>query len=181
MECKVIPTKIEGMYEVNNSYFFDKRGYFLNAFRANEDFILKTWGSKKIKQVNISRTKDIGSIRGLHLQKYPFSELKMIRCIKGRVWDVGVDLRKNSETFLSWHSVELSAEKGNAFIIPQNCAHGFQVLEEDSEILYLHSGEWKKEYEIGVIWNDPDINVKWPLKETNISKRDMNLPRYKNL
>lgn len=179
MREKLVLTKIEGVFEINSSYMHDNRGYFLNAFRANEHCFLKSWGNEKIQQVNISKTKDIGSVRGLHFQNPPFSESKMIRCIKGRVWDVGVDLRKNSKTFLTWHSVELSAKKGNAIIIPKNCAHGFQVLEKDSEVLYLHSGHWKKEYENGIVWNDPDIGIKWPLKVTNMSEKDINLPRYR--
>ena len=181
MASKLLETKISGIFEINSSFFKDERGFFLNIFRSNEVPFSKIWSDQTIKQVNISRTSRVGSIRGIHLQKSPFGESKIIRCIKGRVWDVGVDLRRNSKSFLSWHSITLSPEKGNALLIPEGCGHGFQVLEKDSELIYLHSGEWKKEFEIGVRWNDPDIAIDWPLELTHINSRDSELPNYSEL
>ena len=181
MASELLETNIDGIYEINSSFFKDERGFFLNIFRSTEDPFLKIWSNQKIKQVNLSRTSRVGSIRGIHLQRAPFGESKIIRCIKGRVWDVGVDLRRDSKSFLSWHAVTLSPEKGNALFIPEGCGHGFQVLEKDSELIYLHSGEWKSEYEIGVRWNDPSIRIKWPLELTNINDRDSNLPFFSEL
>ena len=179
MASELLETNISGIFEINSSFFKDERGYFLNIFRSTEDPFSKIWSDQIINQVNISRTSRVGSIRGIHLQRSPFGESKIIRCIKGKVWDVGVDLRRNSKSFLSWHSVTLSPEKGNALFIPEGCGHGFQVLEQDSELIYLHSGEWKREFEIGVRWNDPDINIDWGISHPILSKKDKILPFLK--
>ena len=99
-----------------------------------------------------------------------------MKCIKGRIWDVAVDLRKNSSTYLAWHAVEIDPETSNALVIPEGCAHGFQVLEPNSDVLYLHTGDWIPEYERGIRWNDPNLSISWPLKPTNLSDRDQKLP-----
>ena len=169
-------TNINGVIIINSIPFEDSRGSFLNLFRASEEIFLETWGKAKIAQVNLSKTKEVGSIRGLHFQSEPHSESKLVRCIKGKVYDVAVDLRIDSKTFKKWHAEELSPNKGNALLIPNGCAHGFQVLEPNSEILYLHSGNWVPEAETGVRWDDPQIAVNWPLPISNISKRDRCLP-----
>ena len=102
-------------------------------------------------------------MRGLHFQKPPQAEAKLVKCIRGRVWDVGVDLRPHSSTFLKWQAVELDSGTHNAFFIPEGCAHGFQVMEPDSELLYLHSAFYHAEQEGGLLWNDPVLNISWPL------------------
>ena len=142
MASELLETKI-GIFEINSSFFKDERGYFLNIFRSNEVPFSKIWSDQTIKQVNISRTSRVGSIRGIHLQKSPFGESKIIRCIKGRVWDVGVDLRRNSKVFIMAFHYTIS-ERGNALLIPEGCGHGFQVLEKDSELIYLHSVNGKR-------------------------------------
>jgi len=108
----------------------------------------------------------------MHFQHAPHAETKMVRCIKGRVWDVAVDLRRNSPTFLQWHAVELSAENDLMMVIPEGCAHGFQVLEAESELLYLHTACYTPTCEGGVCYDDPLIDIHWPLAVTDISDRD---------
>jgi dTDP-4-dehydrorhamnose 3,5-epimerase len=126
--------------------------------------------------VNLSRTEEVGTIRGLHLQAPPHSEAKLVRCLRGRVWDVAVDLRPGSATRGRWHAVELSPDRGNALLIPEGCAHGFQVLEAGSELLYLHSGAWVPEAETGVRFDDPQLAIPWPLPPLGLSGRDQALP-----
>ena len=134
-----------------------------------------SWGDRRIAQVNLSRTEEVGTIRGLHLQADPHSEAKLVRCLKGRVWDVAVDLRRDSSTYQQWHGLELSPLQGNALLIPEGCAHGFQVLEPGSELLYLHSGAWVPEAETGVRWDDTQLAIAWPLPVTDLSYRDRSL------
>ena len=140
-----------------------------------------SWGDRGIAQVNLSRTEAVGTIRGLHLQAEPHSEAKLVRCLRGRVWDVAVDLRQDSATYGQWHAVELSPDQGNALLIPEGCAHGFQVLEPGSELLYLHSGAWEPEAETGVRWDDPTLAIAWPLPAGGLSERDCSLPRLSDL
>ena len=115
----------------------------------------------------------MGTIRGLHLQGPPHSEAKLVRCLKGKVWDVAVDLRRDSATNGHWQAVELTPERCNALFIPEGCAHGFQVLQPGSELLYLHSGAWVPEMETGVRWDDPQLAIAWPLSPSEISDRDL--------
>ena len=137
---------------------------------------MTSWGTRGIAQVNLSRSESVGTIRGLHLQALPHSEAKLVRCLKGRVWDVAVDLRTNSATRGQWHAVELTPERSNALLLPEGCAHGFQVLESGSELLYLHSGIWVPEAESGVRWDDPQLAITWPLPPKGLSDRDCSLP-----
>ncbi|UPH89141.1 dTDP-4-dehydrorhamnose 3,5-epimerase [Synechococcus sp. NB0720_010] len=176
MQAELRRTPIRGMFELVSQPFVDARGAFLNVFRAQEEAFMCSWGDRDIAQVNFSRSEAVGTIRGLHLQAEPHSEAKLVRCLKGRVWDVAVDLRRDSTTFGQWHAADLSPEGGNALLIPEGCAHGFQVLEPSSELLYLHSGAWVPEAETGVRWDDPQVAIAWPLPPTELSERDRSLP-----
>jgi dTDP-4-dehydrorhamnose 3,5-epimerase len=176
MPAELRRTPISGVFELLAQPFADHRGAFLNAFRAQELAFMSSWGDRGIAQVNLCRTEAVGTIRGLHLQADPFSEAKLVRCLRGRVWDVAVDLRQDSDTRGQWHAVELSLDQGNALLIPEGCGHGFQVLEPGSELLYLHSGAWEPEAETGVRWDDPQLAIAWPLSATDLSDRDRNLP-----
>ena len=176
MPAELRRTEINGVFEVRSKAFTDARGAFVNGFRAQEEAFKQAWGDRKIDQVNLSRTEAVGAIRGMHLQSQPYSEAKLVRCLKGRVWDVALDLRPGSTSYRKWKAVELSPELGNAFLIPEGCAHGFQVLEKGSELLYLHSGAWVPEAEIGVHWDDPQLEISWPLPPTELSDRDRCLP-----
>ena len=176
MACELRPTAITGVVELISQPFRDARGAFLNAFRRQEPVWTQVWGDRSITQVNLSRTEAVGSVRGLHLQRPPHSEAKLVRCVRGRVWDVAVDLRRGSPSYGHWQAVELSAEAGNALLIPEGCAHGFQVLEPGSELLYLHSGAWVPEAETGVHCCDPQLAIAWPLPPAQLSERDQALP-----
>jgi dTDP-4-dehydrorhamnose 3,5-epimerase len=176
MPADLIPTTIQGVFELRGRPFEDHRGAFLNAYRSQEEAWMKSWGDRGIAQVNLSRTDTVGTIRGLHRQAEPHSEAKLVRCLKGRVWDVAVDLRHASATYGQWHAVELSPEAGNGLLIPEGCAHGFQVLEPASELLYLHSGAWVPAAETGVRFDDPRLAVPWPLPPLGLSERDLGLP-----
>jgi dTDP-4-dehydrorhamnose 3,5-epimerase len=176
MPAELRRTTINGVFELLAQPFADRRGAFLNAFRSQELPFMSSWGDRGIAQVNLSRTEAVGTIRGLHLQAEPHSEAKLVWCLRGRVWDVAVDLRHDSATYGHWHAVELSPDQSNALLIPEGCAHGFQVLKPGSELLYLHSGSWEPEAETGVRWNDPTLAITWPLSVTDLSDRDRGLP-----
>ena len=176
MSVELRTSPIKGVFELHTQPFIDQRGAFLNAFRAQEPAFMASWGNRAIAQVNFSRTEVVGTIRGLHLQAEPHSEAKLVRCLRGRVWDLAVDLRTDSTTYGLWHAQELSPDQGNAMLIPEGCAHGFQVLEPGSELLYLHSGAWVPEAETGFRWDDPTLAIAWPLPAVGLSDRDRNLP-----
>ena len=176
MAAELFRTPLEGVWELRSQPFKDHRGAFLNAFRLQEPAFQQVWGDRPIAQVNLSRTDAVGSIRGLHLQAVPYAEAKLVRVLRGRVWDVAVDLRETSSTFGCWHAVELSPEEGNALLIPEGCAHGFQVLEASSELLYLHSGTWVPEAESGIRWDDATLAIAWPNPMAVLSERDQLLP-----
>jgi dTDP-4-dehydrorhamnose 3,5-epimerase len=176
MPTEARPTPIAGVLELVGQPFTDKRGAFLNAFRTQEPAFARGWGVRPIAQVNLSRTEAVGTVRGLHLQAPPHSEAKLVRCLRGRIWDVAVDLRPGSASSGQWNAVELSPSAANALLIPEGCAHGFQVLEPGSELLYLHSGVWVSEAETGVRFDDPRLAIPWPLPPTGLSERDLGLP-----
>lgn len=133
-------------------------------------------GNRQVVQINQSRTKKKGAVRGLHFQYPPHAEMKLVRCVKGRVWDVAVDLRAGSSTFLKWIAEELSAENHFMMVIPEGCAHGFQVLEANSELVYLHSAFYTPESEGGARYDDPILGISWPRKSTDISEHDQAHP-----
>lgn len=176
MNSKVKSFILEDLFEIYCDKFKDNRGLFLNFFRENDERFNKTWGQNPIKQINVSLTKEVGSIRGLHYQSKPYEEAKIVQCLKGKVWDVVVDLRVNSKTFGKWCAFELSPDLSNSILIPKGCAHGFQVLEPNSELLYIHSENWEPSHDRGVIWNDETLAISWPLSLTNISEKDKKLP-----
>ena len=176
MTAELKLTSLNGVFELYAQPFIDHRGAFLNAFRAHEHAFMSSWGDRGIAQVNLSRTEVVGTIRGLHRQAESHIEAKLVRCLRGRVWDLAVDLRTDSTTYGQWHAVELCPDQGNALLIPEGCAHGFQVLEPGSELLYLHSGAWVPEAETGVRWDDPTLAITWPLPVAALSDRDRNLP-----
>jgi dTDP-4-dehydrorhamnose 3,5-epimerase len=167
-------TPIEGVVEIIRSPFCDGRGRFLNVFRRCD--WQEVWGDRPIEQVNVSRSSLPGTVRGLHLQRGEPPEVRLVTCVRGRVWDVVVDLRPDSTTRGHWHAVELDADGSNSLLIPPGCAHGFQVLEPNSELLYLHAAPYLPQNETGVRWDDPILRVAWPLEPRGLSDRDRRLP-----
>lgn len=169
---RLVSTLIAGVFVAETKAFQDNRGAFARLFCESE--LAEAIGERRIEQINHSRSAAVGAIRGLHFQQAPHAEMKMVRCLKGRVWDVALDLRKGSPTFLQWHAQELSAANALMLVIPEGCAHGFQVLEPDSELLYLHTASYTPSAEGGVRFNDPALNVPWPLPAVDVSERDRN-------
>tara|TARA_B110000858_G_C17733575_1_gene441347 strand:+ start:328 stop:873 length:546 start_codon:yes stop_codon:yes gene_type:complete len=168
MQINVQP--IEGLYLVELNSIEDSRGSFSRIFCSNE--LKNVMSNQNIVQINISKNNQKGLIRGIHYQKKPNAEVKLINCIKGKVYDVVVDLRINSKTFLQWCSYELSQDDNKMLIIPKGCAHGFQTLSENSNLLYFHSEFYSPDKEEGINYNDPVISIKWPLLISEVSKKD---------
>jgi len=177
-ELTINKTPIDGLYIVENNEFVDHRGEFARWFCEKE--LKEIIGNRHIKNVNFSRTMKKGSLRGMHFQKPPKAEMKMVRCIKGRILDVVIDIRKNSSTFLQHYAVELSAENMKLFVIPEGFAHGFQSLEDNCEIMYLVTEFYSPNDEDSLRYSDPKIGINWPLPITNISTKDMNHPFLQN-
>ena len=167
-------TPIAGVKVLQSDAFRDERGAFARLFCARE--LQSVFGARTIVQVNHSTTRHVGAVRGMHFQHAPHAETKIVRCLRGRVLDVAVDLRRGSPTLMKWTSCELSPESRRAFLIPEGCAHGFQVLEPDSELLYLHTAYYAREAEGGVRHDDPRLAIAWPLEPVDLSERDRSHP-----
>jgi len=170
---KLEQTKIEGVFVIHSEPFKDDRGFFNRIFCQKELEIIKP--GIVIAQVNHSMTKTKGTIRGMHFQYPPYAEMKIVRCVKGSIFDVAVDLRKDSPTFLQWHGEVLSAENMKALVVPEGCAHGFQSLEDDIEMVYMSTSPYCKEAESGIRYDDKKIKIQWPLPVTILSEKDRNL------
>jgi dTDP-4-dehydrorhamnose 3,5-epimerase len=171
---KISPTPLKDAWVIETEPFEDKRGRFARFFCWKE--LQEINKDKCLKQINYSLTLKKGAIRGMHFQYPPNAEVKFVRCLNGSVFDVIVDLRKGSETFLQWHGETLSEKNMKMLCIPEGFAHGFQTLEENCEMLYLHTDFYKPSHEGGLRYNDPKIGIKWPLEVTEISDRDRNHP-----
>ena len=169
-------TKLKGVLIVEPEKHEDCRGFFARSWCAREfaDHGLEI----AVAQCNISYNEKRGTLRGLHFQEKPFEEDKIVRCTKGLIYDVAVDLRSKSPTFRRWFAVELSEENRQAFFIPKGFAHGFQTLVDGSEVLYQMSEFYHPEAQAGVRWNDPAFGIQWPLPEANLSPEDAALPDF---
>jgi dTDP-4-dehydrorhamnose 3,5-epimerase len=173
-DFKFIETEIEGLYVIEPKVFVDQRGYFMETYNYNN---FKEAGLNMIfVQDNQSKSKR-GTLRGLHFQK-KHPQGKLVRVIKGEVFDVAVDLRKHSKTYGVWYGLVLSAENKKQLYVPEGFAHGFLVLSEEAEFVYKCTDFYYPDDEGGIIWNDPDIGIEWPLsniEEIIISDKDKNL------
>jgi len=167
-------TSIHGCFVIGCEPVKDERGIFYRTFDRQE--FERMGRTKTFIQHNVSINHKKGTVRGMHYQVPPHAEAKLIQCIAGKVFDVILDLRKNSATFLKWISVELSAEACNQVWIPEGCAHGFQTLEDHSTLLYCHTAAYNKDAEAGIRTDDPQIRVSFPLPVSAISMRDQNHP-----
>ena len=163
-------TRIEGLHMLKTSVHKDERGQFSKLY--SEDIFLGQHIDFKIKQVNLSRNSHIGTVRGMHFQVSPHEEIKIIQCLRGKIFDVIVDIRAGSPTFLEHETFEMSENCGFALHVPAGCAHGFQVLEAPAEISYLHSQEYRPKYEGGIHPLDPRLGINWPLHVSLVSERD---------
>lgn len=169
---------IEGLVIVKPRVFPDGRGFFLETYKKSE--YAANGITEDFVQDNHSRSSR-GVLRGLHFQRAPYAQGKLVRVTRGRVWDVAVDIRPGSATYGKWYGVELSEENRTMFYIPAGFAHGFVTLEDDTEFMYKCTAEYNKESEGGLIWNDPDLAIGWPVTDVLVSEKDQVLPRMKEL
>lgn len=171
---KLVEQSIAGLYEVQLSLRQDARGAFARTFCA--EIFANAGLCAQWVQMNMSRTIGRGTVRGMHFQRDPMAEAKLIRATEGEVWDVAVDLRAGSPTFGRWQAITLSGAAGNAIYIPQGCAHGFQSLTETATLHYCHSAPYAPDHEGGVRATDPALGIDWPLPIALMSERDQTLP-----
>lgn len=171
---KFIETKFNDAYLIELVKIGDERGYFGRIWCEN---ILKEKGlNTKIAQINTSFNAEKGTLRGLHYQKSPHEEAKIISCIKGSIFDVIVDLRPDSSTYLQWQGFHLNETERTMLYVPEGFAHGYQATSNDTAIIYPTTEFYAPESEAGVRWNDPSLNIEWPLDPTNLSKKDASWP-----
>lgn len=161
---------LTGLKLVERHNLGDARGYLSRMFCA-EELALAGW-KKPVSQINLTMTAKRGTVRGMHFQHPPHAEMKLVNCVRGSVFDVAVDLRAGSPTFLQWHAEELSAENRRSLLIPEGFAHGFQTLSDDCEMLYLHSMPYVQSAEGALNPQDPALALNWPLAITELSERD---------
>lgn len=164
------PAELNGSFVIVPEPFSDERGWFARTYCKNE--FTQIGHEAEWVQMNHSFTRQKGTLRGMHYQLPPHSEIKLVRCIAGAVYDVIIDLRKDSATFLNHFGVELSAANKKMIYIPEGFAHGFQTLTDDCELVYSHSQFYTPGSEAGLHYNDPKININWPLPVTSISAKD---------
>lgn len=170
---EITETALLGLVSIQRKRVGDDRGYFERMF-CSQDLEFAT-ADKTLTQINHSQTRRRGTVRGLHFQNPPYAEMKIVSCLKGCVFDVAVDLRKSSPTFLKWHGEVLSAKNSKTILIPEGFAHGFQTLEEDCEMLYFHTAAYHSKAEAGLNALDPKLSVTWPIPITERSHRDNQL------
>lgn len=165
---------LAGLFSLQHKVHEDERGRFARLFCEGS---LQAFGQPlHIRQINHSRTAQRGTVRGLHFQYPPQAESKLITCLRGAVWDVAVDVRQGSPTFLCWHAERLEAGDGRSLLLPAGFAHGFQALSDDAELLYLHSADYTPGYEGGLSVSDPRLAIDWPLPVNGLSARDAGHP-----
>ena len=172
------PAPIEGLFIIQSQPIGDSRGWFSRAYCKQE---FETAGlNGEWVQANQSFSSKKGTVRGLHFQKPPFQEIKLIRCIAGKIFDIAVDIRKGSPTFLHWFGVELSDENQKMLYVPGGFAHGFMALTDDVQLYYQVSQYYNQPYEAGLRYNDSLLNIKWPEEITEVSKKDSEHELLKN-
>lgn len=178
MTYEFIDLDMEGLVLIKPKVFYDSRGFFMETYTKKDfdDHGIKTEYVQDNHSLSIKNT-----LRGLHFQKEPHSQAKLIRCISGEILDVAVDIRKNKKTFGKHVKVNLSAENKNMFYMPEGFAHGFLVLSDYAEIIYKVSKFYNKEADSGIIWNDPDIGIVWPVKDPLLSENDRSWPKLSEI
>jgi dTDP-4-dehydrorhamnose 3,5-epimerase len=170
----VFDTPIVDLKIVERQLMADARGFLARLFCAEE--LASAGWHKPVAQINQTHTQKPGTVRGLHFQNSPYTEMKLVTCVRGLVWDVAVDLRANSPTFLQWYAVELSAANHRALLIPEGFAHGFQTLSDECELIYLHTVAYAQAAEAGLNPQDPMLSINWPKPITELSTRDAKHP-----
>jgi len=176
---KFTETELAGLWLIEPDVHEDKRGFFLESFTSRE---MKAHGLPEIfVQDNHARSLAVGVVRGMHFQKPPFAQSKLVRVVRGAVFDVAVDLRTASRTFGKWLGVELSEENKKILFVPKGFGHGYCTLTDDSEFLYKVDACYSPQHDSGIRWNDPAIGIRWPVSEPTLSQKDLSLPLLKDI
>ncbi len=170
-------TKLKGAFIILLEKREDERGFFARTFCADE--FEKHGLVNRVVQTNMSRTLKKGTLRGMHYQIPPYQETKLVRCTQGAIYDVIIDIRPESETYKQWIGVELSAENHTMLFVPRGFAHGFVTLTDDVEVMYEVSEFYTPNSESGIRFNDPEIQIKWPIEVLDTSEKDANWPDFK--
>jgi dTDP-4-dehydrorhamnose 3,5-epimerase len=165
---------LQGLKLIIRQGIGDERGFLFRIFCAEE--LAQAGWMKPIAQINHTYTQKKGTVRGMHFQHPPHSEMKLVTCLRGAIFDVAIDLRQGSPTFLSWHAERISAERAQALLIPEGFAHGFQALSDDVELLYCHSAPYASASDDGLNPLDPMLAIAWPEAITELSTRDRSHP-----
>jgi dTDP-4-dehydrorhamnose 3,5-epimerase len=176
---RFVPAPLPDLLTVHPEPHVDDRGRFVRVFCAEAFATVRP--ELRFVQVNLSSTRRRGTVRGLHWQRAPHADAKLIRCVRGAVWDVAVDLRAHSPTFGRWHAVTLRDEDETAVFVPEGFAHGFQSLTEDAVLLYQHTAAWTPSAEAGLRYDDPALAIAWPLPVSRVSPRDVSHPSLAEL
>ena len=176
---KITKTKLEGVVIIEPDVFGDNRGFFMESW--NKKKMAEAGLDYDFVQDNHSKSTVKGTLRGIHFQKGDKAQAKLVRCVKGAVLDVAVDLRKNSSTFKQWVGVELSEENKKQLLIPRGFGHGFVTLTDDVEFLYKADNYYAPEADAGIRWNDPEIGVEWGIDNPILSEKDKKNPFFRNL
>jgi len=173
---KFTKSKIDGAYVIEVEKFEDERGFVAYGW-TERDFLAQGISAKFVEMI-VSYSHRKGTLRGMHYQAEPFAQAKLVRCTQGAIYDVAIDLRHESPTYKQWHAVELTAHNRHMFYIPEGCAHGFQTLDDRTEVFYQISNVYAPDYYGGVRWDDPAFGVKWPDDERTIIARDREYPDF---
>jgi dTDP-4-dehydrorhamnose 3,5-epimerase len=169
-QLEIIDTPLAGLKVIRRKLLTDQRGFLARIF-SDRELAAAGW-HKPIAQINHSVTRGAGTVRGMHFQRGVHVEMKLVTCLRGTVWDVAVDLRPDSPTYLRWHAQEISESNGRALLIPEGFAHGFQVQSAECDLLYLHSTAHAPQAEAGLNPRDPKLAIAWPLPITLMTERD---------
>jgi len=171
---KILSTSLSDLLVLETDNFGDHRGGFSRLYcdKQMSQILL----NRRILQINHSFTQNIGVVRGLHVQLPPVAERKFVTGVRGKVWDIAVDLRKSSPSYLKWHAEELSSVNRRTMVIPEGFAHGYQVLDVNTELLYFHTAFYNPELESGIRYDDPILRINWPLCVVDLSERDKHHP-----
>lgn len=175
---KFIKTEIKDLLVVEPNVFGDNRGWFSESY--NQQVFKDNGIDITFVQDNHSFSAQKGVLRGIHFQNQPYPQTKLVRCTKGRIWDVAVDLRKSSPTYLKWFGIELTAENHKMLLVPQGFGHGFVTLEENCEVQYKVDNVYDKASDRSIKYNDPQINIDWPIKDVILSEKDIKAPYLKD-
>jgi len=175
---KLVETKLKDVFIIEPAVHGDHRGYFMESYNKNK---FEALGLQfDLIQDNHSLSTEVGILRGIHFQKSPKAQTKIVRVLTGAIYDVVVDLRHESETFGQWIGVELSEENKRQLVVPKGFGHGFCTIAPNTQVLYKVDEYYSPEHDSGIIWNDPDLGIDWPTAEPILSEKDRNQPSFRD-